>query len=240
MKIKIVLYMLFIILIFLCFCESILAMNTGFSTEDMYPNDQKIFLSNIDVCLLTEEPKKDAITCFDVNNDGSIVVGTKNAREKLALIYTSDGTFKYGYAFDCSGSFGVEWDDNNVLIYFVRSDVAALFDETGNVLELNKIQNTSDNNSYWNNFVYSTERTVNEDQYIMKNNMGLFNIFVPSYSQLIKVDADGNTTTIYDVSSAYKIKIVVIFIAVILFVAIVISGVVRQFIKLKMRSFQSK
>ena len=74
----------------------------------------------------------------------------------------------------------------------------------------------------------------------MKNNMGLFNIFVPSYSQLIKVDADGNTTTIYDVSSAYKIKIVVIFIAVILFVAIVISGVVRQFIKLKMRSFQSK
>ena len=142
MKVKIVSYTLFIILMFLCFCESILAMNTGFSTEDMNSNDQKVFLSSIDVCLLTEEPKKDAITCFDVNNDGSIVVGTKNATEKLALVYTSDGAFKYGYSFYCSGSFGVEWDDNNLLVYFVRSDVAALFDKTGNVLELNKIQSS--------------------------------------------------------------------------------------------------
>ena len=214
---------------------NVLAMNTGFSTENMAPNDQQIFLSNINLYLITEEPKKSTITCFDVNDNGLIVVGSEGSTKKSVSVYTSDGTFNYGYAFNCSGSFGVEWDDNNIIIYFVRSDVAALFDAAGTNLELKKIQDTTDNNSYWNHSVYSTQRTINEEQYSMRNNMGLLNIFASSYSQLIKTNSDGNTVIIYDASSEYTTRFVTIFIAVILFVAFIVLIIILQFKKLKKR-----
>ncbi len=233
MRIRRILLILFIISVFLWNgSESALAMNTGFSTDNMESNDQQLFLSNINLSLITEEPKKNGITCFDVNDNGLIVIGSEASTKKSVSVYASDGTFKYGYAFNCSGSFGVEWDDNNIIIYFVRSDVAALFDATGTNLELKKIQDTTDNNSYWNHSVYSTQRTVNGSQYSMRNNMGLFNIFTSSYSQLIKTDADGNQITIYDVSSAHTTKFVIIFIAVILFVVLIVSKLILQFIKL--------
>ena len=236
MRIRRILLAICIIILFLWNGSgNVLAMNTGFSTENMAPNDQQIFLSNINLYLITEEPEKSTITCFDVNDNGLIVVGSEDSTKKSVSVYTSDGTFNYGYAFNCSGSFGVEWDDNNIIIYFVRSDVAALFDAAGTNLELKKIQDTTDNNSYWNHSVYSTQRTINEEQYSMRNNMGLLNIFASSYSQLIKTNSDGNTVIIYDVSSEYTTRFVTIFIAVILFVAFIVLIIILQFKKLKKR-----
>lgn len=208
-------------------------MNTGFSTDNMESNDKQTFLSNINLSLITEEPKKNAIRCFDVNDNGFIVIGSEDSTKKSVSVYAPDGTFKYGYAFNCSGSFGVEWDNNNIILYFVRSDVAALFDDEGKNIELKSIQDTTDNNSYWNNSVYSKQRTINGCQYTMRNNMGLFNTFSSSYSELIKTDASGNITTIYDVNSEYTTKFVITFIAVFLSAAIIISMLILKFIKLK-------
>lgn len=226
--------MLFIISVFLWNgSENASAMNTGFSTENINFNVQQTFLSNINLHLITDEPKKSAITCFDVNDNELIAVGSEKSTKKTVSVYASDGTFKYGYTFNCSGEFGVEWDDNNIIIYFVRSDIAALFDETGTNLELKKIQDTTDNNSYWNHSVYSTQRSVNEKQYNMKNNMGLFNIFAPSYSQLIKTETDGNIVTIYDASSTHTAKFAIVLIAIIVLVALAISTIVFQALKLR-------
>lgn len=234
MKIRRILLMLVIVSVFLCNeNKSVLAMDTGFTTDNMELEDQKIFLSNINLSLITQEPPKNIITCFDVNDNGLIAVGTEDSAKKLVSIYTSDGIFKYGYVFDCEGSFGVEWDDNNIIIYFVRSGVAALFDEKGKNIDLKVIQDTIDNNSYWNHSVFSTQRTVNESQYTIKNNMGLFNIFSSSYSQLIRADTKGHINIIYDVSREYTVKFIMISIIVILFVVFVFSLLMLKFIKIK-------
>lgn len=236
MKNRKILIALFIASVFLWSgCGKVSAMNTGFLTDNMEIDEQQVFLSNINLSLVSEEPKKNTIICFDVNDDGLIVIGTENLSCKLVSVYTSDGTFKYGYTFNCSGNFGVEWDNDNIIIYFVRSDVAASFNAEGINVELKKIQDTSDNNYYWNHSVYSTQKTVNEIMYTMKNNMGLFNIFASSYSQLIKTDADGNITTIYDVSNVHTTTLVIILATVILFIVLIVSVFILRFIKLKNR-----
>ena len=221
MRVRKLLLALFVVSVFLCMGNRVSAMNTGFTTEEMTPEEQERFLSNVDLSLIIKEPKKRAIKRFDVNDDGLIAIGSEDSMGKFISVYTSDGTFQYGYRFDCSGDFGVEWDDDNIIIYFVRSDVAALYDDKGENIELREIQNTIDNNSYWNHVVYSNQRTVNGCQYTLRNDMGLFNFIASSYSQLVKTDADGSVSIIYDVNTEYTITVVMVFTAVVLFIIFV-------------------
>lgn len=230
------LFFLFIILMFI-FSESIaaFAMDTGFSTDYITPEEKELLLSNINLSLIKEEPRRTSIICFDVNENESVAVGTEDANRKSVLVYTSNGIFKYGYTFDCSGSFGVEWDNEDIIIYFVRSSVAASFDKEGNNIEVKKIQDTADNNSYWNQNVYSLDRTVNGNEFTAKTNMGFLNIFTSSYSQIIRTDTDGNTTTVYDAGIEYTVKFITIFIFVILFV-VIIAAVITVEIKKRNRN----
>lgn len=178
------------------------AMDTGFKTDNMELEEQQTFLKNVDLNLITEQPPSYSVLCFDVNEDGLIALGSKSLDKKIVSIFSIDGDFLYGYTFNCSGSYGIEWDENNLIIYFVRSDVAAMFDENGNCLELKMIPITAENDSYWNYFVFSKKRIVGESKYRLKNDMGPLNFFASSYSQLIKTDSDGSTTVIYDVSDS--------------------------------------
>lgn len=233
MKRKIFIMLIFAILLFGCgTSQSALAMDTGFSTQMMQPDEQKTFTTNIQLEKSEKAPvKKNGIVCFDVNEDGLIAAGIKDSSRKSISVYNSFGEYQYGYNFNCNQSFGVEWEGNNLIIYFVRSDVAALVDQSGTILELQKIENTIDNNSYWNHFVFATQRTVDNDKYIIKNDMGLFNIFASSYSQLVVEDAQGNQTILYDVNNAQMTKIIIIFVASILVFVIAVSTIVHQFLK---------
>ena len=224
----------FIALLYVC-CGStgVLAMDTGISMQTMKTEDQKTFIFNIQLVKEEKEPAKNSIVCFDVNEDGLIAIGTSDSSRKSVSVYNLSGDYKYGYNFNCDQSFGIEWDGNNLIIYFVRSNVAALVDENGTILELQEIENTTNNNSYWNRSVFSTQRTVGDYKYIIKNDMGLFNIFASSYSQLITVDDQGNKTILYNVNNAQMTKAIIIFIAVIMFVAIVVSVIIFRFLKLR-------
>lgn len=205
------------------------AMNTGFKTSEFQDEEKKTILSNFKLTLVTEEAPGNPITCFDVNDSGLIAIGAEDSLDstkKSVWVYDSAGTFRHGYTFDNDGTFGIEWDGNNIIIYLVRSDIAALVDEKGNVLDVQKIENTTDNNSYWNHSVFSTQRTVGNYKYTIKNDMGLFNILAPSYSQLIAVDDLGNQTIIYDFSTEYNTRFVVNSTAIIAFVAIVVGVLV--------------
>lgn len=221
-----------LILILLLVCNvgvSVLAMETGFLKEQISTQNQKLFLSNINLSLINKE-EKGLINCFDVNNNGLIAIGSKNSDKKTICVYTSNGTFLYGYTFNCSSSFGVEWNRDNLTIYFVRSDVAACFDENGKCIEIKKIKDTIANNSYWNNYIFSTKRKIDQNEYILKNDMGIFNILAFSYSQLIKVNENGLETIIYDVSDTIIIKTLIIFLSVIIFISIVVSMLLKKLI----------
>lgn len=196
----------FSLILFLCFllgniCVEALAFSEGFSTEALTQEEIDTFLANVGLSVLSKEPAKKNIDCFDVNENGLIAIGCSDFEKKTVCIYTSEGNFKYGYEFQCSGAFGVEIKNDHLIIYFVRSDVELVIDFLGQIMSISKIQNTSENNSYWNNFVHVTIREVDGNIYRLTNKMGFFNVFASSYSQLSITDMYGVSSAVYDTNS---------------------------------------
>ena len=209
------------------------AMQTGFSTESMPQEDIDSFLQNVNVTKLAKEPSKAAIKCFDVNERGEIAVGCGKGEIKTVCIYNSTGDYLYGYSFSCTGSFGVELNGNILNIYFVRSDVAVAVDPEGEVKSVLEIQDTTENNKYWNHTLHATTRKAGDAQYTIRNDMGFFNLFASSCSQLVVTDKDGNTTIIYDVNKEQLSNTVASFVVIVLFICCVIVIVVWEFVKLR-------
>ena len=158
------------------------------STESMSEDEIETFLKNVNISILENEPSKKAIDCFDVNENGEIAIGSSDFENQTVCVYTNDGNFIFGYNFECTGNFGIELDKNVINLYFVRSDVAVTINPTGEIERVCRIQNTAENNSYWNNCVFATKRRIGDTEYTLKNDMKIFNVFASSYSQLEPVD----------------------------------------------------
>ena len=105
----------------------------------------------------------------------------------------------------------------------------------GEIVDVLRVQDTIENNSYRNYYIYAIKRTVGENKYMLKNNMGILNVFASSYSQLIKVDENKVQTILYDANNKYIVKLVAIIIFVVVFICIAICFVVRQLKNLYLR-----
>jgi len=228
------LFLSFLLLfVFLTNVIEVKAMNTGFSTVELSEKDQNSFVSNISLSPLTEEPQKREILCFDVNEYGLIAVGQNGVNRKEVCVYNSQGNYLYGYTFNCSQSFGVEWDGEDINIYFVRSDVIISLSTKGDILDIKKVQNTVDNNKYSNTLLHSTSRTIGKNTYLIRNDMGILNWTASSYSQIVIVDAEGVESIIYDVGSTQFTNSVALLMIILLFLSVVTAIIIWQFVKLK-------
>lgn len=219
-----------------------LAMNTGFSTEELSADALDAFHKNFVVSVINAEPQKRPIECFDVSETGLIVVGCSDSfmsTKRMICIYSDDGTFLYGYTFESYGTFGVEWDQNNVIIYLVRGDGAVVINPDGKVKSVAKIQKTTENNSYWRNHVFSTERLVEDTKYTLKNNMGILNLFASAYSQVVIEKSGGKKAIIYDAGIYHLVSMLVIVVVVLLMVGIAIICLTREVIK-QQQTFKTK
>ena len=128
---------------------TVLAMNTGFETEDIDSDTQAHIFMKMEIELLESDTEDFMISYFDVNeNNGNIALCFEDSGRKKIGIYDSDGKFKYGYLFLESGSIGVEWDGNNIIIYSVRGDRAILIDKDAHLIDMKRIIINSQNNTY--------------------------------------------------------------------------------------------
>ena len=202
-------------------------MDTGFEVRPLTP-EEIAKLANTEVTRIEEQPKTGGILCFDVREDGLIALGFQtpnDSEERIVCIFDSNGAFQYGYRFACMGSFGVEWSGEHLLIYLVRSDLVRELDAAGNTVQWADIPYTIENNRYWYT-VRDTERIVGDSVYRIKNDMGIFNLIVSSYSQLTVTNASGEEIILYDVNQEQLIKTVVFTGAIVLFVGYAIFVVI--------------
>lgn len=206
------------------------AVNTRFSTEQLSEKDKNTLLSNIDISLLEEEPQKQSIVCFDVNGDEKIALGYSDSENKTICIYKQN-EFLRGYKFDCIGDFAVEWDEENINIYLVRSEIILTVDCNGEILDIAEVQNTSENNKYHNFLLHSTKRVVGDRKYSIRNDMGMLNFVTTSFSQLIVTDADGTETILFDVNSSQLAKTITVSVLITVFVCIAIVVIVKGYKK---------
>ena len=231
---QIYLFLLFVFLIVVSISTiEVNAMHTGFEITELPSEEKEVFISNINILSIDEEPVKKTIKCFDVNGDQLIAIGQNTSNRKTICVYSNKGVFQYGYTFNCTGDFGVEWDEKNLNIYFVRSSVIVSVSPKGEVLGAFEVENTIDNNTYINHFFHTTKRTIGKEEYLIGNNMGLLNFFATSYSQIIVKDSTGFENVIYDVGSMYLTKMIVTISLICVFVLVAIAVVFGQFIRLR-------
>ena len=212
----------FLLILMLINEGEVVAMNTGFSTGTLSKNDIETFIENVNISILENEPQRQAIECFDVDEEGTIAIGYSDSQNKTVCIYTNNGDFQYGYSFECSGKFGIEIHNRVLNIYFVRSGVIASVNPSGEVLDIKEVQDTTENNSYYYRFFRVAERTVGDTTYLIRSNMGILNWITASYSQVVVKEFDGTENIIYDASSIQLQRMTIIFIAILLFLAIFI------------------
>ena len=218
------------------------AMHTGFDTEELSEDIKARILSYIHLTLLETAPKKRGIRCFDVNEQGMVAVSQEyGLQSKEICVYSSQGEFLYGYAFRADGNIAVEWDHENLNIYFVRGDELMSVDKNGNVLDMKNVPTTKKNDGYKNGLLYTFQRTVGDTTYQIRNDQGLIlNVLSFSFSQIVVTDPDGTERIIYDVNETERSRKTVIIILIGTFVIHVIAGLtvytvihVKQFNKLR-------
>ena len=194
------------------------AMNTGFQTEDISSKELK---GSFSILYLPKEPKRTAIECFDVNEEGVIALCTHEFRSEYTVrIYSRDGVFQYGLQFQSDGMIQVEWNDTDSLnLYYVRGNVILTVDSNGKIVEIRKVINSIESSRY-SRQLESKERMIGDTTYSIQKNMGPlnFSIIFPSYTQLIVRDASGEERVLYDVRTQQIMKILLIRAAIGLFV----------------------
>ena len=122
------------------------SMLNGFEIEPLTSTENKRIKSNTTFEHFDEEPAKDSIECFDVNESGEIAIGSESHSSKIISIYSTDGVFLYALEFETEGGFGLEWQDNGLNVYFVRGAIGINIDPQGNILDVFAIKDTMENN----------------------------------------------------------------------------------------------
>lgn len=222
-----------ILLVIFANAVSVCAMNTGFQTSQLSEKEKSTLISNIQIKPLEKEPVELTIYYFDVNSNGLIAIANNSDDEKIICVYSNEWVFQYGYTIDSSGSIAVEWDGDRLNIYFVRGDVIVSVNPDGEILDLLRVSDTIENNSYRNHLLTDTERTIGDTTYSIENDMGILNFIAVSYSQVIARDAAGGERIIYDVSSKQLFNTTAVLIIVCIVVAIAVTTIVKGLIKVQ-------
>lgn len=174
------------------------------STQPVGEERTERFISSRNVTFLREEPAAQGIQCFAISPNGSLAlgIGDQSLGVGTVSVYDRNFTFLYGYTFELGEGYGLDFDGENLVVYFCRSQLSAILSDDGRCLGLGEIENTQENDSYWNDTVCATERKCNGCTYRLGSHLGLLRPFLLYYSDLTKTDADGNVTVLYRVSEA--------------------------------------
>lgn len=193
-----------VVMLFLALVLSIpvAAMNTGFQLEDLSESETIAFLAEADIQILDIAPEKGNIISFNVSDD-RIALAIEDCggyNRKSLCIYNLDGQFLQGYSFQ-TREFGMDFDGDNILIYFDDKDIAVCLSTTGQVEEVYRIP-YGINREYWTQHVYARERKIDGMEYRLQNGNGVFSVFpAADYAQLVVMDAAGNERILYDNSA---------------------------------------
>lgn len=176
-----VLLFLFLLLPVAAWGESVLHL------EEMPADAKEHFLQNVSLVVWQEDYANRAVECFDVREDGTVALGLSRPRGgKYAVVLDADGIFLYGYVFQCTGSFRLAWTDNGLGIIWVRSNVLAVFDESGTCLSAYEINQDTASSRYLRALDQNT-RAVDGGVYVLGSD-----------GRLVRRDTEGREIILHD------------------------------------------
>ena len=176
----------------------LLCSSSGFVTEPISQERTQELTSRLVFSVSYEQPVPQGISSFAVSPSGTVAILTETFSAKTVWIYDSEGKFQQVYHFESSGSCGVDWDEETLQIFFVRSDLLVSVSPTRTVQSIEEVPDTLENNEYRREMLHKTKKEVNGVVYIMKNDFGIFNLLAPSYSLLVVQENGELPETLYD------------------------------------------
>ena len=198
----------------ICVFAFVLAMPVAAITvdpQDITGERRAEILENLDVKLLGQEIIERSICCFDVNEEGLIAVGLDESRSRRRVqVYDAAGYYLYGYEFSCSGSFWVEFEGDNLTIYFVRGQLLATFTPEGQCVSVKTYRGSA------GDALYVTQKVCGSKTYRMERDIGFHYVF----SRLTVTDADGAKITLYDETAIHNIRTLCVYASVVGFIAV--------------------
>lgn len=209
----------------------------GFQTSEIDETEIELYIKNFEVELLTVEPERKSISCFDISVNENIALGNQVSDNCCVSVYDSNLKFLYGFSFKCAGSYYVEWNNECLNIYYVRDDISVTYNNYGEIVNIGKIDDTMQNNSYWY-ALKNTERKTGDVEYKIQNDMGILNLFLgqSSYSQLVKTDKFGTENVLYDVNDNQIAKCVLVILLLSAFILLAASVIVMSVKKARTKS----
>ena len=219
----------FVLVISLCFvllcCHlPVLGLSVDFETEELAEEERRQFEKFTNLSLLQNEPSKSAIDDFCVNEAGMIAI-VSNERvfsfERTICVYDCDGVFQYGYSFQQQGEIAIEWEERQQLwIYGQRDRDMILINRQGEIQDYKRFTDTRENRTQWN-AIKCADQQVGDKKYIIRNDMGIFNILKSSYSQVVMIDSDGREVVLYDVNAQQLAKALIWAISISVFILVI-------------------
>lgn len=231
---KTVKYLFFLMIIFFAVTSPCVAapLHTGLETEAVTADEFSEIASNREFIKITEETALPA-KCFDVREDGAIVVGSKSANTAYLSVYDAAGIFQYGFETEELGSCRVMWGENSIIYYSIRGGRLYEVDSDGKIIKVKNVISSTENSVYDQKVLMSSTRTVGESTYYMTNGNNFADKFSSSFSKIVKEDSSGKMV-VYNASESKLMLTIwrlVLFVVLSTFFAICIVANVKKHFK---------
>lgn len=146
----------------------------------------------VDVCRLepvTELPVQRTIECFAISKDGTIAVAFHGMDKTTIWRMEGDGNFLTGFTIWSQGDVNVGWGGDHLLAYSVRGDTAVSVEPDGTISGVYQVRNGE------RRFPREREQVFQGSTYRLESRLGWL---AWTYSKLVRIDADGTKTVLYD------------------------------------------
>lgn len=215
---------LFILMIIIGASPTVLAIDTGLTTQQLSNEEISDIITQVEFVKMTSYTPL-AVKCFDVRDDHKIVIGTNVGNTAYIAVCDACGNFQYGFETEQLGSFRVMWSGDHIAFYCIRSELLFEIDENGKIVDICRVESTTENSVYDRDVLLSTTRKVGTSTYRMTNESTVADAFSVSYKKIIKTDGE-ETTVIYDASGDKNVRVVRGLIIGMLLSSLIVIGVI--------------
>lgn len=196
--------------------------STSMTFHSLSEKEKNEIVEGINLQNVQNDSKKESIQCFDVSENGMVAIGIGSdyGNSKTIYVYDTSGIFQYGFQFDCDGDYAIIFQGNLLSIYFLRGNVFAVYDATGTCVDVQKVEDSSQNYALAKEILNRTTKSVAGNEYMLERDMSIGN----SYSRLVVTDEYGSKVVFYDVTQNHNIGQIAIVTVIVLFFSCVMLG----------------
>lgn len=213
----------FVLFCFFCSaCTPTYAINTGLDLESIPTEKKTDYITSLSLQRIDAPIKDTVFCCFDICSiAGKYALGFDLDGSDIVQVFNSSGEYLYGFSFTNNGTFGIEWDEDNVIIYPARNDLAFSINEEADCVDVRYVKNTIDNHQYIRGKINAKQKELNGIIYRAKPGLG-------GYTQLVSYTQDGAEQVLYGRSTIIDGRVIgFLFLWALLFVMAIVFVVYK-------------